>query len=63
MEDLKILHAKIEKKSNNILRAKRDLITANSECIVLMLKDFIDKNKTEKELLQNKFDEIYKKFN
>ena len=63
METLKTLHAKIEKKRNNITRAKRDLITTNSDSIISMLKDFINKNKTEKELLQNQFNEMYEKFN
>ena len=61
METLKTLHAKIEKKTNNIVRAKRDLKTANSDCIISTLKDFIKKNKTEKELLQKQFDEMYLK--
>ncbi len=63
METLKTLHAKIEKKIDNITRAKRALTTTNSDCIISMLKDFITKNKKEKESLQKQFDEMYKKFN
>jgi len=63
METLKTLHAKIEKKTNNIERAKIDLITADSDSIISMLKDFIIKNKKEKKSLQNQMDEMYEKFN
>lgn len=63
METLKTLHTKIEKKRNNIARAKKDLTTANSDCIISMLKDFITKNKKEKESLQKQMDEMYEKFN
>jgi len=63
METLKTLHAKIEKKTNNIARAKKDLTTANNDCIISTLKDFIKKNKIDKELFQKQFDEMYEKFN